>query len=124
DFIPLRFRERHTTQVQEFSHSSPTARQMGARRVFGLRADGTEFPIEASISKLDTGQGQLHTVFIRDITERLRDETRILNLNRVHGVLSGINTLIVRVQDRDHLFEGSCRIAVEYGKFSKAWIGL
>jgi len=38
-------------------------------------------------------------------------------------VLSGINTLIVRVQDRDELLREACRIAVEHGHFRKAWIG-
>ena len=58
-----------------------------------------------------------------NITEQKRAEIRITRLNRVYAVLSGINTLIVRVQDRDALFRGVCRIAVEHGKFGIAWIG-
>ena len=58
-----------------------------------------------------------------DITERKQAETEISHLNRVYAVLSGINTLIVRVRDRDELFEEACRIAVEQGEFRMAWIG-
>jgi diguanylate cyclase (GGDEF)-like protein len=54
----------------------------------------------------------------------LRENERHLSrLNRVYAVLSGINTLIVRVRDRDELFREACRIAVEHGRFCTAWIG-
>jgi len=56
-----------------------------------------------------------------DITQRKQSETKIEHLNRVHAVLSGINSLIVRVSDRTELFWEACRIAVEYGRFRMAW---
>jgi len=59
-----------------------------------------------------------------EIVERTRAEARVASLNRIYAVLSGINATIVRVHDRDELFTESCRIAVEQGKFSLAWIGL
>jgi diguanylate cyclase (GGDEF)-like protein/PAS domain S-box-containing protein len=59
-----------------------------------------------------------------DITEQRRADTRIKRLNRVYAVLSGINTLIVRVRNRDDLFREACRIAVEHGMFLAAWIGI
>lgn len=52
-----------------------------------------------------------------DITESRKSERRIAYLNRVYAMLSGINTLIVRVRDRDELFSEACRIAVEQGGF-------
>ena len=57
-----------------------------------------------------------------DITERALAEKKIKRLNRMYAVLSGINTTIVRVQDRDELFREACRIAVEAGEFKLAWI--
>ena len=59
-----------------------------------------------------------------DITDRKEAEDKVKALNRVYAVLSGINALIVRVSDRDELFEGACRIAVEAGQFRMSWIGL
>ena len=42
-----------------------------------LRRDGTEFPIEASVSRLDTSQGKLFVAFVRDITQRYRAEQEL-----------------------------------------------
>ena len=64
----------------------------------------------------------------RDLTHSLAEQKRaeagVKQLNRVYAVLSGINSLIVRVGDREELFRQACRIAVEEGRFAKAWIGL
>jgi hypothetical protein len=49
---------------------------------------------------------------------------RIERLTRVYAVLSGINSLIVRVRGRDELFKEACRVAVEDGGFRMAWIGI
>ncbi len=60
----------------------------------------------------------------RDITTRKRAETRIRYLNRVYAMLSGINTMIVRVQDREVLFREACRITIEEGGFQMSLIAL
>src|SRR5882672_2436225 len=59
-----------------------------------------------------------------DITERKEQEHRIARLSRIHTVLSGINSAIVRIRDRQELFKESCRIAVEHGGFSIGWIAI
>ncbi len=59
-----------------------------------------------------------------DITERKEADARITHLNRVYAVLSGINTLIVRVRNRNELFREACRIAAEAGGFRMAMIGI
>ncbi len=53
----------------------------------------------------------------RDITERKLADDRIRRLNRVYAVLSGINSAIVRIRERDELFSEACRIAVSEGEF-------
>jgi diguanylate cyclase (GGDEF)-like protein len=60
----------------------------------------------------------------RDITQFKLQEQRIERLNRVYAVLSGINTAIVRIRDRQELLQEACRIAVEEGGFGIAWIGI
>lgn len=59
-----------------------------------------------------------------DISERRQAFKRIAQLNRVHAVLSNINTLIVHARDRDQLFRDACRIAVDAGGFRMAVIGM
>jgi PAS domain S-box-containing protein/diguanylate cyclase (GGDEF)-like protein len=73
-FLPERFREAHAMQIESYGRVAIGARPMGLRTVWGLRRDGTEFPIEASISKLDSPDGRQLTVFLRDITARYRAE--------------------------------------------------
>ena len=75
--LPERFRAAHGHHVEEFGHSKEPARRMGHRReIFGLRRDGTEFPAEASISKLDLADGRrVYSAVVRDITERKWTET-------------------------------------------------
>lgn len=69
--LPPRFRTTHDKSMEMFARSPSTARRMGERReIFGLRADGTEFPAEASISKLVENDGILFTVVLRDITRQ------------------------------------------------------
>lgn len=59
-----------------------------------------------------------------NITERKQAEMRIQRLNRGYIVMSQINALIVRARNVDELFNEACRIAVEAGYFSLAWIGM
>ena len=101
------------------NHSSATKVEGQYRR-----KDGSVIPIETRRSALLTDDGWVIVGTVRDITERKASEDRIVQLNRVHAVLSGINSLIVRVSDRDELFRKACRIAVEEGGFRMAWIGV
>lgn len=63
-------------------------------------------------------------ILSQDITDRKRDELRIQHLTRLYATLSQVNQTIVRVKDRDELFESICRVSVEYGKFGLAWVGI
>ena len=59
-----------------------------------------------------------------DITERKKSEAGVKYLNRVLSVLSGINALIVHVNDREELFREACKIAVEKGGFRMALLAI
>jgi len=58
-----------------------------------------------------------------DVTEQKEQEEKIARLSRIREVLSGINSAIVRIRDRQELVTEACRIAAEHGKFGLAWIG-
>jgi PAS domain S-box-containing protein len=76
--LPAQIVETHRQHIQTFAASPDVARRMGERRdIFGIRRDGTEFPAEASISKLTTADGSVFTVILRDITARKHVETRL-----------------------------------------------
>jgi PAS domain S-box-containing protein len=75
---PTRFAESHRRHIGEFSRSPDVSRSMAQRReVFGRRKDGSEFPAEASISKLNLGHDVVFTVILRDVTESKETEDRI-----------------------------------------------
>lgn len=70
--MPLRFQRGHHEHIRRFATTGVTSRRMGdGTVVHGLRANGEEFPLEASISQLDTADGKLYTVILRDVTERV-----------------------------------------------------
>jgi diguanylate cyclase (GGDEF)-like protein/PAS domain S-box-containing protein len=88
------------------------------------RSNGVNVWIELRQHALRSGDGWTIASMMRDVTDRKEAETRIIHLNRVHTMLSGINTLIVRVRDRDELFSEACRIATDEGGFRMMWIGV
>jgi PAS domain S-box-containing protein len=90
-FIPDRFRAAHHAHIERFGRTGVTTRMMGARLdLFGLRADGTEFPIDASISQVAIGGGKFYTVILRDITERKRAEEQVEKSYRELRELSAV----------------------------------
>jgi diguanylate cyclase (GGDEF)-like protein len=75
-----------------------------------------------TVTPLDETRPSGAVVMHMNISERKQAEQRIAYLNRVYAVLSGINTLIVRVRSRDDLFTEACRIATDAGGFRMALI--
>lgn len=80
--IPPAFHAVHPGYLAEFARSSDTSRPMSQRKsVYGRRKDGTEFPAEITISKIEQGGETLFTAIVRDVTERKEYERAILRLN-------------------------------------------
>lgn len=79
--LPERFTTTHYHQVNQFAQSAGQARRMGERgEIIGRRKDGTEFPAEASISKLQLGNNYIVTAILRDISDRKRAEASMSQL--------------------------------------------
>ncbi len=99
--IPERFRAAHAGHIRKFEQTHVTHRRADALgTVFGVRASGEEFPIEASISQTKDSGAKLFTVILRDVTEhRLAEHLRLEN---------------VRLEERSRLLEEANHIKSEF----------
>ncbi|WP_395062375.1 PAS domain S-box protein [Flavobacterium sp.] len=61
---------------------------------------------------------------VTDITNRILSDQKIIKANRLYAFISQINQMIVRTTEEEVLYREACNIAVEFGKFTMAWIGM
>jgi len=79
--LPKRFRERHVGHRDHYSHH-PQSRPMGiGLDLFAVRKDGSEFPVEISLSQYRHDEGAFVIAYINNITERKKAEEKIEKLN-------------------------------------------
>ena len=98
-FIPARFRAAHRSHVEQFGHTGVTTRRMGdITTLWALRADGTEFPIEASISQALEGGRRYFTVILRDITVRKQHED---DLRRQQRELRELSARVLEAREEE-----------------------
>jgi PAS domain S-box-containing protein len=92
--MPERLRRRHTkNRVEYYLH--PIRRPMGKHlELFGVRKDGTEFPVEISLSPIVTGDETLVSTAVRDITERKLAEVQ---LSHLAAIVTGSDDAIISV---------------------------
>jgi PAS domain S-box-containing protein len=94
--LPQRFGAAHAQHIEAFGKTGVSNRTMGSLGTLSaIRADGTEFPIEASISQTSAGGQKLFTAILRDITERKRAEAtqRLLLAELDHRVKNTLATV-------------------------------
>jgi PAS domain S-box-containing protein len=100
-FIPERFRASHHRHIRRFGGAGTTNRRMGSLgSISGVRADGEEFPIEASISQVQIGPDRLFTVILRDVTERQAGEAALMeSRRRLEGIVESAMDAIITVDE-------------------------
>jgi PAS domain S-box-containing protein len=80
--IPARFSKKHETNRDGY-HQNPHARSMGKGfDLYGLKQDGSEFPVEISLSPFENENGKFVIAFIVDITERKEAEKKLTNYSQ------------------------------------------
>lgn len=105
--LPERFRDVHEHGFEAFARSPDVARRMADRQViFGLRKDGSEFPADASISKLAVDGETTFTVILRDVSEQRR-------LQEAYRLLAEAGRIFATSLDYEETVRGVARLAAE-----------
>lgn len=95
--IPARFHSKHGHHIERFGATGETSRRMSdASNVVAVRADGTEFPIEAFISHVAEQGQHFFTVIMRDITARKLIEQE---LQKSHDEMRALSKRLVEVRE-------------------------
>ena len=111
-FIPERFRAAHHGHIKRFGATGTTTRMMGARlTLFGLRENGEEFPIDASISQVTVGGRKLYTVILRDVSESRQAEARLQRSyrerrsanERLNGIIQSAMDAIITIDHEQRI---------------------
>jgi PAS domain S-box-containing protein len=112
-FIPERFRSEHGAYMRRFAESGATNRTMGASaELWAIRSNGHEFPMEASIARLESEGKGLFTVTIRDITERRRAAEAIRESEQRFRLVANTAPVMIWMSGTDKL----CNY------FNKTWL--
>jgi diguanylate cyclase (GGDEF)-like protein len=88
------------------------------------KKDGTLINVEVTSHPIEFNGRACRFVLAHDVTQRVQADEKVVRLNRVYAVLSGINSAIVRIRDRDALFQEACRLATVEGGFLCAAIAI
>lgn len=103
-FIPQRFRAAHSSHIHQFGETGISSRNMGTLgTLWALRADGDEFPIEASISHANAAGKKFFTVIIRDVSERKRAEEARRESEARFRLVSNTAPVLIWMSDTDKL---------------------
>jgi PAS domain S-box-containing protein len=123
--MPERFQAAHGDHVRRFGATGVSTRRMGGSSVvYGRRRNGEEFQMDASISQLDTLEGKLFTVILRDVSERLRAAQELERLNsRLAGLLDSAMDAIITVDEAQRIVLYNQAAEKIFGRPAKEMLG-
>jgi PAS domain S-box-containing protein len=100
--LPERFRDRHPSHRENYS-AQPRTRQMGqAMKLFGLRKDGTECPVEIMLKPVETNSGSFVLSFVRDTTEQIAAQEAIRRQDRqIRSIVDSVRDYAIFLLDHD-----------------------
>jgi len=102
NLVPERFRRNHPSHRENFN-AHPRARQMGAAmNLFGLRKDGTEFPVNIMLKPLETAAGPVVLTFVRDATEQKMAQEALRRSDlQLRSLVESVGEYAIYLLDRD-----------------------
>jgi hypothetical protein len=122
--IPARARAAHERHRRSYA-DAPRPRPMGlGLALAGRRKDGSEFPVEISLSFTDTRQGKLFIAFVTDITERQRGYEALLRSEaKARAILENASEGVVVVDASGQIVSVNAKMAAMFGYARDALIG-
>jgi PAS domain S-box-containing protein len=104
--VPAQIALAHQRQLSEFTADPSSQQPMGDQRyVYGRRRDGTEFPAEASVTKLTINGRPMLTAIVRDATDRVRVETDLRNRARQQMAVADLGLRAITSPTVDSLLD-------------------